>query len=345
MNIEVKGRAKGGKAKNAQMTPEERKAQSHLMTTARKQLAALPRAIHGSADHPLTIGEIKIQCYVLNDDTRVLSQRGLQTGIGMSISGGSKAGEQRLVSFFVSLLEKANKNSELSTRIDALIERLRNPIHFRQPVIGTAFGYEATILADVCDVILAARANKYLQKQQLHIAQQCEILVRGFARVGIIALVDEATGFQKDRARDALAKILEAYVAKELQPYVRTFESSYYEHMFRLRGLPYPPDTATSKPQYRPQYFGKLTNDVVYRRLAPGVLQALKDEARKEGKKTHLHRHLTAGYGRLELIKHLAIVTLLMKRARDWQDFMIELNKEAPRYGDTIPLDLEEPDR
>jgi hypothetical protein len=39
-------------------------------------------------------------------------------------------------------------------------------------------------------------------------------LLRGFARVGIIALVDEATGFQRDRTKDALSKILEAYIAK-----------------------------------------------------------------------------------------------------------------------------------
>ena len=74
----------------------------------------------------------------------------------------------------------------------ALIE---NPIKFRHSGGGgIAFGYPATILADICDVVLAARQAGELQKQQEHIAQQCEILVRGFARVGIIALVDEATG-------------------------------------------------------------------------------------------------------------------------------------------------------
>jgi hypothetical protein len=29
-----------------------------------------------------------------------------------------------------------------------------------------------------------------------HIVDRCEMLVRGFVRVGIIALVDEATGFR-----------------------------------------------------------------------------------------------------------------------------------------------------
>jgi len=53
----------------------------------------------------------------------------------------------------------------------------------------------------LCETVLQARKDGKLQSQQMHIAEQCEILVRGFARVGIIALVDEATGYQDYRSR------------------------------------------------------------------------------------------------------------------------------------------------
>ena len=343
MSDEPTGRARGGVARAAKLSPEERRAQAMKAVAAKAELAKLPRITHGSTERPLKIGDVEIPCYVLVGGTRVLSQRGLQTGIGMSTSGGA-GGEQRLALFTASLAEKAKGNKDLYVRIADLTERLKNPIKFN-PGGKPAYGYEATVLADLCDAVLGARAAGLLLKQQEHIAAQAEILVRGFARVGIIALVDEATGYQKDRARDALAKILEAYVAKELQPYVKTFEPDYYEHMFRLRGLPYPPDSSSSKPQYRPQYFGKLTNDIVYRRLAPGVLEALKEEGKKDAKQTHLHRRLTTGFGRIELIKHLTIVRFLMRRAKDWQEFMSELNKESPRFGDTIPIDLDSGDR
>jgi hypothetical protein len=100
----------------------------------------------------------------------------------------------------------------------------------------------------------------------MHVARQCEILLRGLARVGIIALVDEATGYQRDRAKDALAKILEAFIAKELQAWVQTFPVDFYEQLFRLRSLDYPAYSVK-----RPQYFGVLTHDIMYKRLAPGV--------------------------------------------------------------------------
>lgn len=328
----VTGRAVGGKAVNAKRTPEERKALSAKMVAAKKEKATLLKATHGSKDRPLVIGETSIPCYVLSDGTRVLSQRGLIEGIGMS-HGSSKTGDARQVAFFES-------QAIIPHSVNGLTVALRSPIKFIPPHGGkAAYGYPATILADICETVLAARKAGALTPRQSAIADQCEVLVRGFARVGIIALVDEATGYQKDRDRDALAQILEKFVAREIQPYIKTFDASFYEHMFRLRGLPYPPERAN----YRPAYFGHLTNDIVYSRLAPGILTALKDEAKKEG--THMHRHLTPGIGRMTLIKHLAMTEAYMRDSIQWTDFIAKLNKYAPRYNQTLSLDLDLNDR
>jgi hypothetical protein len=181
----------------------------------------------------------------------------------MSISGGS-FGEQRMAGFIDGLAQKGVDIKGLSLRI-------RNLIRFKLPGGGRSFGFEATILADICDVVLAARKTGALHRQQEHIADQCEILLRGFARVGIIALVDEATGWQFYRRKRDLSEILEAFITKELQPWIKTFPDEYYAQLFRLRGLEYPKD-----PVKRPQYFGTLTNDIVWKRLAPGVLTELK---------------------------------------------------------------------
>jgi hypothetical protein len=223
-----------------------------------------------------------------------------------------------------------------------LAARLRNPIRFTTPGGGRlAFGYEATILADICDAVLAARQIPgALLPQQAHIAHQCEILVRGFARVGIIALVDEATGYQADRARDALAKILQAFIAKESQPWVPTFPVDYYRELLRLRGFPFPSDTVR-----RPQYFGTVTNDIVYKRLAPGVLEELRRVTPKDDE-TGRYRHkffqrLTANTGYPKLREHLGSVVTIMKLSRDWADFKEKLDRLHTKYGDTAPLPFE----
>jgi hypothetical protein len=328
------GKAAGGAARAAKLSPTERSASASKAAHAKAAKSRLPRATHGSAEKPLRIGDIEIPCYVLEDGTRVLSQRGLMDGIGMS-KGSTRTGDARHVLFFDSPAMRLHSNSEL-------IEALRTPIEFRAPHGGrSSLGYPATILADICEAVLAMRAAGHLPPRQSNVAEQCEVLVRGFARVGIIALVDEATGYQKDRAKDSLALILQAWVAKELQPYVKTFPADFYEHLFRLRGLPFPPE----KQNYRPQYFGILTNDIVYQRLAPGLLEELKRAAAKDEKKAHLHRRLTEEVGHPRLKEHLASVTTIMKLSTEYPDFINKLNHIHPRFGDTYSLDLDTSDR
>jgi hypothetical protein len=164
--------------------------------------------------------------------------------------------------------------------------------------------------------------------------------MRGFARVGIIALVDEVTGYQEVRARQALEEILRKFISNELASWVKTFDDDFYRHLFRLRELTY--SEVSSK---RPSYIGKITNDIVYERLAPGVLDelraiTLRDEA---GRPKHkYHQRLTENYGYHKLREHLASVITLMKASSNWTTFYHLLQRSLPKYGETLPLPFED---
>ena len=164
--------------------------------------------------------------------------------------------------------------------------------------------------------------------------------MRGLAEVGIVALVDEATGYQKDRAKDALAKILEAFVAKELQPYLVTFPADYYEQLFRLYGLRFPPEGNKS---WRPAFFGHITNEVVYSRLAPDLLPELKKLASKAERKAKLHQWLTQDIGHPKLREHLSSIVTIMKLSSTPSDFKRNVNAIHPRFGDTVEMDFSNP--
>lgn len=331
MTDEHTGKAKGGAARMAVLTKEERVAQAKKGAHARWS-GDIKQATHGSDDHPLRIGEVSIPCYVLDDGRRVLQQTGLIGALNMSHGGSYSKGGDRLAKFAAQGRLKPYVSNEL-------LERTAEPIRFRTTAGSLAYGYEATVLADLCEAVLAARSANVLQKQQEHIARQAEILVRGFARIGIIALVDEATGYQRDRAKDALAKLLEAWVAKELQGWVQTFPPEFYEHMFRLRGLEFSPDSVK-----RPQYFGHLTNDIVYKRLEPGVLKELKRVTPRNelGRPTAKYtQSLTKNIGYPKLKEHLGAVVAFMRISKSWDGFMNILNEHYPRKGDTpmLPMD------
>ena len=194
----------------------------------------------------------------------------------------------------------------------------------------------------ICDVWLKAREAGKLSGAQLAIAQRSEILMRGLAHVGIVALVDEATGYQHDRAADALSRILEAFIAKELQAWVQTFPPGFYEHMFRLRSLDYRSDSPK-----RPQYFGKLTNDIVYDRLAPGVLSELKKVTARydSGRPKHKYfQKLTSNIGYPKLREHLGAVVATMKLSDTWADFIDKLDRISPKFGETMKLPFDRAD-
>jgi hypothetical protein len=324
------GASKGGAARAKSLTSEERSSIARTAVEARwrraGKLTEVPQATHGSPDSPLRIGSVEIPCYVLSDGRRVLVQRSMIGALGMSL-GGSSQGRDRLAKF-------AGQERLKSYVPKSLSSGTLSPIEFRTPQGNRALGYEATVLADICDAVLEARKAGKLTAKQQHIAAQCEILVRGFARVGIIALVDEATGYQADRARDALAKILQAFVAKELRKWVKTFPGEFYQELFRLRGLPY--DGSVKKPQY----IGHLTNDLIYSRLAPGVLEELRRLTPRDEKgklKHRLFQHLTDDIGHPKLREHLASVTTLMKATSQWDQFMAMMDRALPRYV-SLPL-------
>ncbi len=218
---------------------------------------------------------------------------------------------------------------------------MSSPRKYRDPRGGPIrAGLEATLLPKVCEVWLRARDADALTKIQKPVAERADLLMRGLAHIGIIALVDEATGFQRDRAKDALARILEAFIAKELQPWLRTFPADFYQEMFRLRCMDYPNDTVQ-----RPRYFGVLTNDIVYDRLAPGVLDELKkvnpkDETTGRRKRKHF-QWLTNNVGYPKLREHLGAVVAIMKLSTDWHDFRAKLDKLHPPIGKPTQLSME----
>lgn len=331
------GRALGGKAANAKRSPAERKALSEKMVAAKKELASLPRATHTGT---LKLVDKEIPCAVLEDGTRVLTQSDFMEAMGMYYSGWIAKNTPIDQSLVPAEIPHFLAQKSLVPFINKHLGHLQNIVlKYKTEKGAAAHGIRAEIIPSICDIYIDADKEGRLGVRQRQIAQQAMLLMRALAHVGIVALVDEATGYQKDRARDALAKILEAYVTKELQPWIRTFDPDYYEQIFRLRRLPYPPE----KTSYRPAYFGHLTNDIVYSRLAPGVLSALKEEARKEERKgTKFFQHLTAGYGRQELLKHLGMVVGLMKISDDWEGFIKKLDKISTRYNETLSLDLEE---
>jgi hypothetical protein len=314
----------GGKARADSLSAEQR---SEIAKKAAEARWSIPKATHFGE---LDIVGIKIPCYVLEDGRRVLSQRGLQTSIGLSTGGGTY-GAHRMAQFVERLQLKVPNTSDLLARINEPV--LFSPTHGGRH----AYGYAAEVLPEVCDYILACRDSGLMNEERFSkIVVACDALVRALAKVGIIALVDEATGYQEVRDRLALQKILEHFISKELLKWAKRFPDDFYKEMFRLKGWQW-----QGMKINRPSVVGHYTNDLVYDRLAPGVLEELRrinppDEA---GHRRHKHHQwLTVDVGHPKLRDHLNGVLALMRAAASWEQFKRMIDRAFPKLNTTMML-------
>jgi len=318
-------KAKGGRARADKLTPDERK-EIASKAAAIRWGGNLPSATH-SGD--LIINGRKIACAVLQNGKRLLTQETFLTAIGRAAKAKAGTGSLSLVDGLPPFLVAEN----LKPFISKELTQSTTPIVFRNVKGGRAFGYDAMLLPMVCEVYVNARDEGKLLKGQEHIAAACYTLMKGLARVGIIALVDEATGYQEQRAKDELARILEAYVQEEYRRWTRMFPEEFFRQIYRIHGWPYKPGNAKRTP-----FVGHLINKYVYGQLPPGVLEELRrlNPVTEGGYRKRKHfQHLTADTGNEHLDRQIMTITTLMRISDSKED--LERNI-AKAFGKPLPL-------
>lgn len=313
--------AKGGRARAAVLTPAERREIASRAGRARWERAGKQfddddelDAVEDSAEdiavragempHSLLRGQLPMadvtfECHVLNDPehSRVLT-----------------AGE--VVRVLTGRTTRPGSLNQYLERIpgykpEAVKSRT---IQFRIPQVPTpAIGYEATLLVEICEMYLDARAAGELRKSQEKIAAMAEVIVRACAKVGIIALVDEATGYEKLRKKQALQIKLQAFIAEDMQEWVKVFPDEFWLELARLEGIRY-------SPRNRPIRWGKYVMAFVYDAIDGDVGRELrkKNPNPKKGKN---HHQWLREYGKESVHRQIGSVITIMKLCDDMDDF------------------------
>lgn len=159
---------------------------------AKNEAKPILKAIAGSKDTPVKIGNAFLECYVLEDGTRVFSGRGLQKALEFPVNSSGNAMEQML-----------NSGELKSILTEEIIRKISDKKEFLRPGAGGSasktYGYDVTLLIDICDLLIEGKNQGILTDRQKQYAIIAEIIIRSVAKVGIIALVDEATGYQYER--------------------------------------------------------------------------------------------------------------------------------------------------
>ncbi|PYD81786.1 hypothetical protein CFR80_09735 [Komagataeibacter oboediens] len=282
----------------------------------------------------LRIGAVEIPCAVLKDGRRVLSENGIANVLG-GRSGSAKRLKTEAASEGAHLPVFLASRSLFPYISKELVDGPLKPISY---ISGDSevIGYAAEALPEICNIWLQARQDRKLNPQQSDRAQAAEIVMRGLAELGIIGLVDEATGYQATRDHDALQAILDKYLQKEFAAWAKRFPDAFYREIFRLRGWSW-----SAMSVARPGVVGTYTNDIVYERLAPGILDELRSRNPRQdegGRARKHHQYLTEDIGHPALAQHLHAVIGLMRASATWGQFKTMLDRAFPknRYANRI---------
>lgn len=330
------GKAKGGLARAKSLSQERRAeiaakaAKARWASDVNQIEDGVRRADYGSPEKTLKIGEVFVECYVLEDGTRVLSGRGMQTAIGF---GGQASTHGSKLRVFLELEAiKPFVNNELAMA-------LANPVRFVRPGRGgkPAIAFEATLLIDLCESIINAQKAGKLRANYYSLYLQAQIITLSFAKAGIIAAIDEITGYQSVRDHNEIQKIVDKYLTDYARKWAKVFPDEFWDKLLRAKGY----ESYVGLP--RRSFLGHWVNDVVYARLAPAVLAKLRVINPRNGKarKYKHHQFLTDDHGAPELRQHLTKVMTLMDLAiATGQNFDQMLSAVVPKIGDTYQLPL-----
>lgn len=255
----------------------------------------------------IDLGGDELDVYVLDTEDRVIALRSAVRSIANADSGD-------LAKFIGVNSLKPFINSDLI---------LAELVEFSIP--GTQFtgrGMTTEHFELICrGYVQALYEGAALTDRQREIAIKCAVLTAGLTRTGLDALIDEATGYQYERAEDALQVKLRAFIADELRAWEKTFPDELWEEFGRLTGWETPLQT-------RPKWWGKLVIELIDDTLDPDVADYLKNNKPPAG--VHWHRQLTENIGVRQLVSRCWEVIGMAKTCDDIHELR---QRVAQHYG------------
>jgi len=295
--------SKGGQARAMSLTAEQRKEIARKAVQARWAKAGkatktkdggLPVAKYKGF---LDILDVNLPCYVLDNGQRVIGR----VATTEMLSGFPGQGD----------LEGYLRSQNLKPYIDKDLVVARM-VSFRLPEVEQlqreVKGLPTDLLIEVCrGLVTALEASQRnppevkLTPRQISMAIKASMFLVACAKVGLDALVDEATGYQYKRDEDALKVKLRAYLEEEMRKWERTFPDDLWIEFGRLTNW-------KGSVTQRPKYWGHLVMQLIYEYLDPDVAQWLKENAPKPRHGQNYHQWLSSQYGLQKLIEHIWMV-------------------------------------
>lgn len=261
------------------------------------------------------IGSTKLYCFVTKTGRRLITASDVFRAVGRSRRGNVR------VNGYPSFIGAKNLTPYINSELKSMVV----PVQYRSTNGKTAEAYDATIIPRVADLYIEAHDAGVLTARQEQVYVRSIIIIRALAKIGITALIDEATGYQYDREAQALQKLLGAYMSKDMLKWQMHFPREFYEEIYRLHGMSDQFDPANTK---HPQWIGQFTNKYVYGVFPDSVMDEIhKRNPPKQSPRNLVYRghknfqFLSESIGLPQLDRQLAKLIGVMDLSENMEDF------------------------
>lgn len=323
MEANINPKAIGGLARAASLSQEERSEIAQKAALARWKNTSpdgMPEALR---EGKLKIGDVSLDCYVLKDGRRLFHKRALARALGLKSAGGN------------AFMKTMGRKGIGSVMPDEMREKIDNPILFKPLRKDPAHGYEGTSVIELCEVILDARRKDRLKPSQYFLAVQAEIILRASAKLGIIALIDEATGYIKDKRKEEYRELFKEFIRQEYREWAAEFPDQFFDLLYRLYNL-----KRNNLKGRHPRFFSKFIRKYVYSPLvnSHGAILEMLDEKNpvvyvNGGRKYKLFQFLSEQLGLPALRAHIWQVVGIGNSVRSKEAFNRAFENAFPQSG------------
>ncbi len=322
----------GGKERAKKLTADERTAIARQAAKARWEKTNDPsRVAEAGYQGILPIGDVDLDCYVLDDRRRLFHKKEMANILGLKSKGGS------------AFLRTMTRKGIAETTSKDLQEKLDNPIKFRNLSNTLTHGYEAATLIEVCDTIIQADNDGRLADSQMFLARQAQIIIRSAAKTGIVALIDEVTGYIADKRKEEYRELFKGFIAEECRGWVKEFPDPFFNMIYRIYGL----KRANPQSFQHPAFFGGFIRKYIYFPLASSNGAILEELDKKNptvyvngGRRHKLHQYLSQELGVDVLRSHLWQVVGIGNASKSKSDFERSFKRAFPQMGDQVEMDF-----
>jgi hypothetical protein len=322
MEDNINPKAIGALARAASLSQEERSEIAKKAALARWRTSedGMPEA---EREGKLKIGDVTLDCYHLKDGRRLFHKRALARALGLKSTGGN------------AFMKTMGRKGIGSVMPEEMREKIDNPIVFKPLGKDPAHGYEGTFIIDLCDFIRDAYQKGGLKPSQYFLAIQAEIILRASAKVGIIALIDEATGYIKDKRKEEYRELFKEFIRQEYGEWAREFPEQFFDLLYRLYNL-----RRNNLKGRHPRFFSKVIRKYIYSPLvnSHGAILEMLDEKNpvvyvNGGRKHKLFQFLSDEIGLPALRAHIWQVVGIGNSVRSKESFDRAFGNAFPQSG------------